>query len=296
MAEVAYVHTKGTHLEYVRSVDQVPANELGPGNALPLAPYPQYTGIGAYLFDGESTYDAFQFQIQKKASHGISFAATWTLSKAMDNCAYDHTSAVGCPWQIAQDPQEMWGVSQLDAANRVTGQAIYQLPQDVVKSLVSGRGKSVLNGLVGGWQVSPIFNGQGGVPFTPTTSGTNLSNSLAGTWLPNRIGSGILSSPSIHEWFNPAAFVAAPAYTFGNSGRDILRGPGFWDFDFALAKNFPLKFLGEGSFLQVRADSYDLFNHPDFSQPASSIGALGVGVITSALTSRIFQLGARIEF
>jgi hypothetical protein len=75
-----------------------------------------------------------------------------------------------------------------------------------------------------------------------------------------------------------------------------LRGPGFWDFDFGLAKKFPLKFLGEQAFLQVRADSYDVFNHPNFGPPASGIGALGVGVITSAFTNRAVELGAKIEF
>ena len=104
------------------------------------------------------------------------------------------------------------------------------------------------------------------------------------------------SKPFFLIQINPAAFVAPASYTFENSGRDILRGPGYWDFDFTLAKNFPLKFLEEGSFLQVRADSYDLFNHPDFYQPASAVGAIGVGTITSTHTSRSFQLGARIEF
>ena len=164
---------------------------------------------------------------------------------------------------------------------------------NVGKSLSGGR---VLNAVAGGWQVSGIFNAEGGVPFPVTMSGANLSGSLAGTWLPNRIGSGALSNPSIKQWFNPGVFVAPSPYTFGNTGRNVLRGPGFWDLDFGLAKSFRLKFLGEKAFLQVRGDAYDVFDHANFGQPASAIGALGVGVITSATTNRTVQLGARIEF
>ena len=294
LLEVAYVHTKGTHLEFPRDIDQVPASLLGPGNAQSRRPYPQYNGISAQLFDGESSYDSFQFSAQKKASHGLTFTATYTMSKTMDDCAFDHTTGTGCPWQNAYDAHATWSLSQLDVAQRVTGSFVYKLPGNVAKSMASG-GRFV-NALAGGWQVSGLLNVEGGVPFTVTQSGSNLSGSLAGTWLPNRIASGTLSDPSINMWFNPAAFVQPAAYTYGNAGRDILRGPGFWDFDFGLAKNFPLRFMGEHAVLQLRADSYDIFNHANFGQPASAIGAAGVGVITSATTNRAFQLGGKIEF
>jgi hypothetical protein len=222
------------------------------------------------------------------------------LSKAFDNCTYDHTNgAATCLYQITQDPQEMWGLSVGDVTHRVTGSVIYKVPDNVGKSLASGRSLGVLNAVAGGWQASAVLNVEGGVPFTVTTSGTNLSNSNpAGgtTWLPNRIGSGALPNPSISKWFDPTAFVAASPYTFGNSGRDILRGPGYGDVDFGLAKRFRLGFLGEQAFLQIRADSSDVLNHPNFGMPASAIGAGNVGTITSALTNRTLQFGARIVF
>ena len=294
LVEAVYVYTKGTHLEFPRDIDQVPGDLLGPGDAQLNRPYTQYQGISTNLYDGESSYNALQLSAQKKQSHGVSFTVNYALSKTMDDCAWDHNYGVGCPWQIASKPQATWSLSQMDVAQRFTGSFVYKLPENVGKSLTSGRG--VLNAVAGGWQVSGIFDAEGGVPFPVTMSGANLSGSLAGTWLPNRIGSGALSNPSIQQWFNPGVFVAPSPYTFGNTGRNVLRGPGFWDLDFGLAKSFRLKFLGEKAFLQVRGDAYDVFDHANFGQPASAIGALGVGVITRATTNRTVQLGARIEF
>ncbi len=294
MVEAAYVHTKGTHLQFPRDIDQVPQDLLGPGNAQLNRPYPQYNGISGKLFDGESSYDSLQLQAQKKASRGVTFTATYTLSKTMDNCAFDHTTGTGCPWQNAYDPQATWSLSQLDVAQRVTGSLVYKLPDNVGRSMASGG--SIVNAIAGGWQVSGVLNVEGGVPFTVTESGSNLSGSLAGTWMPNRIASGILSNPTINDWFDTSAFTEASPFTYGNAGRDILRGPGFWDFDFGLAKSFRLKFLGEHAYFQLRGDSYDVFNHPNFGQPDSAVGALGAGVITSATTNRGIQVGGKIEF
>jgi hypothetical protein len=290
MVQAAYIHTKGTHLEFPVDIDQVPENLLGPGNAQLRRPYPQYDGIGGTnSFDGESVYDALQLSAEKRASHGLTLMANYTVSKTLDNCSFDHTSGAGCTWQNAYDPAASYGLSQLDVPQSLASEAIYQLGT----FRHSTADWKALNDVVGGWQVSGVFTAESGIPFTPTTAGTNLSNSLAGTWLPNRIGNGTVSNPTINEWFNPAAFAAAAPYTYGNGGRDILFGPGFWDFDFALAKNFR---LGERANLQVRVDTYDLLNHPNFGLPNSSVGSASAGVITSATTNRLVQLGARLNF
>jgi hypothetical protein len=124
----------------------------------------------------------------------------------------------------------------------------------------------------------------------------NLSGSLGNKWYPNRLSNGSLSNASISEWFDTSAFVEPSPYTFGNSGRDVLLGPSYKDVDLALTKRFPIPKLGEGAGFEFRADATDLFNSPNFGEPNANIGTFGVGVISTANTSRQFQLGARLNF
>jgi hypothetical protein len=105
-----------------------------------------------------------------------------------------------------------------------------------------------------------------------------------------------LGNPTLNDWFNTSAFVIPAPYTFGNSGRGVLRGPGYKDLDFALAKDFRLSKLGEGAKFQIRADAFDVFNLSNFGQPNNAIGTSGAGVISTSATNRNIQLGARITF
>ena len=294
--EAAYLGTKGTHLVFPRDINQVPENELGPGNAQLLRPYPQFQAISADLADGSSIYHALQVSLKKTVSNGLTFTANYTLSKNIDNSSYDHTSGIGNIWQIAADPSASRALSQLDIPQRVSGGFVYDLPVGKGRLLLNHGG--VISAILGGWQTSGIFSAESGIPFTVTVSGTNLSNSLAGTWLPNRLANGSLPAGdrSLNDWFDLSAFQAPSPYTFGNSGRDILRGPGFWNFDFALAKNFPLAFISELSQLQFRADASNVFNHPNFNLPNANLGANGAGTITGATSPRNIQLGLKFIF
>src|SRR6202021_3485617 len=99
---------------------------------------------------------------------------------------------------------------------------------------------------------------------------------------------------SINEWFNPAAFATPAPGTFGTIRRDSLIGPNWRDLDLSLGKSFRLI---EGVKLEIRADSFDVLNHPNFSQPNASVGVgvAGGGQITSANTFRQMQLGGRFH-
>jgi hypothetical protein len=149
----------------------------------------------------------------------------------------------------------------------------------------------VLNALFGGWQVAGILTLRSGIPFTVTTSG-GITNA-GGSDRPNRIGDGTLSSDqrSIDRWFDLSAFKVQPQYTYGNSGRNILFGPGLTNIDFLLGKSFP---LGEKRRMQFRAESFNFSNTPGFGQPASNINGLGAGAITSTSNDpRRIQFGLK---
>jgi Carboxypeptidase regulatory-like domain len=297
--DVGYAWTRGVHLPWFANFDQVPENLLGPGNAALREPYPQYAGLNGNFYDGVSNYNALEITAKRKFANGLLFVANYTWSKAEDtetvsNWAGGDSGVV----QNSYNTMANYGLGNMDMPNIFNAQAIYQLPFGSGKRFVNRGG--ILNGVIGGWQLSGILWLHSGSPFTPIMGTANLSGSLQNDWYPNRVASGTLANPSVSEWFNTAAFVEPAPYTFGNSGRDVLLGPSYKDLDLSLSKSFPIRKLGEGGQFQIRADATDLLNNPNFAivNNASDveIGALGVGVITTANTYRQFQLGARLTF
>jgi hypothetical protein len=111
---------------------------------------------------------------------------------------------------------------------------------------------------------------------------------------PNVLGSPVLGNPTINEWFNTAAFALPAPYTYGNAGRDSLRGPGFWNMDFSLFRSFSLT---EHAHLQFRGEFFNIFNNVDFGNPSATLGNPNFGVITSTANSpRTIQFGAKLNF
>src|SRR5262249_17578154 len=143
----------------------------------------------------------------------------------------------------------------------------------------------------GGWQLNAIGTFLTGLPFTPTMQTNNL-NTGTGSQFPNRIASGELPSSqrSIDRWFDASAFVAPGQYIFGNSGRNILSGPGTKQIDLSVFKSFP--FL-ERRRLEFRGEAFNAFNTPQFNNPNASIGFSGVARITSAGTPTVYQRTSR---
>jgi len=290
-----YVWTRGVHILCTRDIDQVPLGLLGPGNAQPRRPYPQYTGITAHLDDGMSNYNSFQLTVKREFSEGFMFAANYTWSRSLDDGTISGFSNGPIDnVQNSYDREANYGLSTFDMRHIFNGYFAYELPFGRGRHFVNHTG--ILNGVIGGWQLSSLFYAHSGAPFMPIMGTANLSGSLAGSWYPNRIASGKLSNPTIQKWFDATAFVQPAPYTFGNSGRDILLGPGLKDLDASLTKGFPIRKLGEGGKLEFRADALDLFNHPNFGNPNVSIGTSGAGVISSSSTTRTIELGIHLSF
>lgn len=294
--DTTYVFTKGTHMNFGRDINQVPEASLSKGSS--ASPYPQFTSIDGALFDGYSNYHALQFRLNKRTSYGLSFLINYSLSKTMDTgTGSGHAQGVDV-WQNAYNVSENYGLSQLDTTNTLNGYATYEVP------VGAGRGfalHGVADKVLGGWRVTGVFQVHSGVPFTPTVGSADHSNSGANqcgcgfAWYPNVIGNPSVQNQSISQWFNPAAFATPAASTFGNAHRNMLRGPGWRNLDLSVGKTFHIY---ESSNLEIRADSFDVLNHPNFGQPSAGVGTGvgGAGVISSANTSRQMQLGGRFTF
>ncbi|HUY85945.1 MAG TPA: hypothetical protein VMU77_02425, partial [Acidimicrobiales bacterium] len=262
----------------------------------PYRPFPQFTGITLRSYGGWSNYNALQIQVKKNFSHGLWLESNYTWSHALDTNTQGGWSGPESNFQIAQDPAALYGNSLVDQRHAWNGSFIYQLPFGKGKYFLNKGG--ILNGFLGGWQVSNMWTVLTGEPFTPRWGGQNLDFSGSGTWFPNRVCSGAISNPTIQEWFNPGCFPSAAPGTYGNSGRNILYGPGYFNMDSSLAKSFAIPQLGEQGLLQIRVDATDVLNHPNFGFPNAGVtpAPTAAGTITSALSQRNLQLGARLVF
>jgi hypothetical protein len=292
LVDAAYVGNHDLHLPYARDMNQVPEALLGPGNAQLNRPYPQYAAITAYLNRDISNYTGFQLSFRKDFAHGLLFLANYTWAKAMDTMTVNAYHKAPATWQDAYDFRADYGPASTDIRHMLSGNFVYELPVGQGKRFIN-HGGHLLNGVLGGWRLSSMFQLDTGIPFTPTVGTANLSGALSGSWRPNRIGSGTVSHPTIAEWFNPSAFQDPTPYTYGDSGRNILYGPSWRDMDLSLAKAFK---IGERFRFQLRADAFDVFDVSNFGLPDAGIGDGSTGIIKTANTARNVQLGAKLEF
>jgi outer membrane receptor protein involved in Fe transport len=279
---VAYVGAKGTHIFVTENINQaIP----GPGPVVARRPYPNLgdgTAVGPW---GNSSYNSLQTTFERRLSAGLTLLAAWTYSHSIDNTSGTGSETVQNPYNLHFNR----GNSTFDLRHNFVVSWTYELPFGKGKPLLRSASRA-LDLIVGAWQFNGISTFQTGTPFTVTML-TNTLNSGGGVQYPNRIGSGKLDHRTIDQWFDPTAFVAPGNYTYGNSGRNILYGPGTKEVDASLFKNFPLG--GEGRRLQFRAEAFNLFNTPQFNNPNAQIGFAGVAKITSAGNPPLFQRTSR---
>jgi hypothetical protein len=287
--KLAYVGTKGTHLDNLRDIN---AGQLGLNGATTVTanrPYGNLPGTNTYVFAQiseletrqVSSYNALQVTAERRA-HGLSFLASYTYSHALDEGSGESASVTN-PYNLRYD----YGNADYNVPNRFVASANYQLPF---------KGRGLLGPLERGWQVNAIAQFFDGLPFS-VASGTALGDGLSprAQLLPG-FGNGSLpkGQRTLGKWFNTAAFAVPTAGTWGNSGRNILQGPGTKTVDFSLFKD---THLTESKVLQLRAEAFNLANTPQFNNPAATAGTAANGIISSAASESTFQRTERqIQF
>jgi hypothetical protein len=213
----------------------------------------------------------------------VRFATAWTWSHSLDTSSGESSNS---PIQNSRNIAIQRASSTFDIRQKVTVSGTFELP--------FGKGRHWLGGasgpaqwIAGGWQLNTIATLSTGLPFTPTMQTSNL-NTGTGSQFPDRIASGLLpgGQQSIERWFDASAFVGPAIYTFGNSGRNILYGPGTKQVDLSLFKRFVFK---ESRWMEFRAEAFNALNTPQFNNPNASIGFSGVARITSAGTPTVYQ-------
>ena len=264
----------------------------GPGNVAARRPIAGYGSITRTESSGTQSYNALQTRIERRFSHGMTFINAYTFQKILGTLVFGGDG--GGTYQNPRDLKSNKGPESFDTRHRETFSLVWELPVGEGHALMGGANK-IVNGMFGGWQLSAIQTVQSGRPYTPILS-TDNSNTGIGADRPNRIGNGNLphSERTVDKYFDTSAFALPAAFTFGNAGTGILYGPRLVNTDVSFQKGFK---LGEQRSLQVRAEFFNIANHPTFDLPNRTFGTPQFGQVTRALpTQRNIQIGARLRY
>ncbi|MGH9839100.1 MAG: carboxypeptidase regulatory-like domain-containing protein [Blastocatellia bacterium] len=257
-------------------------------------PFPQFSNVSLALpAFGVSNYHALALRAEKRFAGGFNLLSTYTWSKFL-NDTDEGGGALGDqqPYSNYYNRDADYGPSGNDIRHRFTLSTVYELPVGKRKRFLS---QHPARHLLGDWSIGVLALLQTGPPFTVTTQ-TNTTNAFsAGGLRANVTGNPALdgSERTLDRWFNTNAFSQPAPFTFGSSGRGILRGDGIVNFDLSALKNIR---IGEQKGFQFRLEMFNAFNHPDFGLPGSSLGGPGFGLVSSARSARTIQLGLRYAF
>lgn len=284
--EVAYLGNVGRRLWMDRNSN---APVPGPGPLNPNRPFFNRFGwtqsLNLHRAQGRSKYHSLQAKVEKSFSHGFLVLSSFTWAKGLDEGINGFQNIFNFHSNSGPSDQTRNLISMTSF--------LWELPFGPGKPLGSQL-KGVARHLVQGWAINGIVGLQSGMWFTPTYSDTSAYNSNCCTLRPDRIGSGKISDPSKDKWFDPSAFTRPPAYTYGNSGRNILTGPGWANSDLSLFKQFR---FAETANLELRWEAFNAFNRANLTNPNAAVNTATAGRITGILyTMRRMQIGARLSW
>jgi Carboxypeptidase regulatory-like domain/TonB dependent receptor-like, beta-barrel len=282
--DVAFVGNHTSHSQLISVPDNVPAP--GPGAIQARRQFQQWGQFSVGLTNGIANYDALQVKLEKRFAQGFQLLGSYTYSKCMDL-----GSNQSGPITVGMLHQN-YAVCDYNLPQNLTVSSVYELPFGKGRHYLNNV-HSAINAVLGGWEVAGILSTRSGLPFTPVISGDRANTGVGGQ-RPNRTGNGSLDNPTVSRWFNLDAFSIPALYTYGNSGRNILRADNLVTVDMTFRKNFVLR---ETRRLEFRMEAFNIANHPTFSAPNTTIGTAAAGTITSTLNSgRTLQGAVKLYF
>jgi len=264
------------------------------------------TGLIAGI--ANSSYNALEASLKKRFSHGVSFLASYTFSKTIDDASsFNMTGSASKPVagenDLAQNPFNLAaerGRSLFDSRHRLVLSYQWSLP-------FWRQPHGWYQQALGNWQVNGIATVMSGTPFTvfdsndvsvqggaPEISGfsANRPNLVPGQ-NPNS------GAQTPHAWLNASAFQRliqdpnSPVQQFGTAGRNIAQGPGYANWDFSAFKNIR---VAESKEFQFRAEFFNILNHTNFRLPDSDISSPTFNQILAARSPRLIQLALKFTF
>ncbi len=306
IATVSYVGSQSRHL-FIQPMYNAPLpNLMGPGPVAPRTPFPFFGQFPWDTNSGVASYNSLQVKVQKRFSQGLTFLASYTYSHCLSIQDEGQSGSIQNPYNWSADK----GNCDFNVPHIFVFSYAYQIPYG--RGMHWGSNASgAANAILGGWQISGITSAQSGLPFTATANATDVANinPSSETERANVTGAPLLPAgfkQTVQTWYSPAAFVTPALYTFGDVGRNTMRGPSSQTWDFALLKNFRLT---EALQLQFRSEFFNIFNNVNLAPPGggSSGGFSTLGgesrtavngstfmEITSAAASRQIQFSLKL--
>ncbi|MBI3694477.1 MAG: TonB-dependent receptor [Acidobacteria bacterium] len=286
---LSYIGSRDRDLNYNLSINK-PQPSLIPFTAA-RRPYQPFVGATFAQTNGKTNYDSLTFETKRNVGW-VTFDAHWTWSNNMSNLL---------DLENPYSPN-FWN-RDFTARHRVVFNTLWDLPFGRGKRFLSSAPGAV-NHVIGGWKLAWLGYLQTGQYFSPGFSGADPSNTNTSGGLPDRIANGNFSTGqrSLDRWFDVGAFARPPQGRFGNSGVNVLQGPGLNTQNLSISKRF---LLTERFHLDYMTMISNLFNHPNFDFPNSNISATGqTGVIVSQqgffsnekAGPRLIEMRLRLEF
>lgn len=298
-ADIDYIGNKGSNYGLLHLFGNQP--RPGVGDLRPRRPYPDFNIDLFTDSTGRSNYNSLQAKLTKSTSMGLTFLASYTFQKGLNN-GDGNEGFIGGGGQLASqndnNPEADYGRSYSDQRHRFVISYVWELPV--------GRGKRFLNQggpvqqIFGGWQISGVTSFASGFPIT-VFSDFDYSNTGTLSPRPDRTCSGGNGPKTLQQWFDTSCFstdalaaaLAKGAPRFGNSGRSLFDGPGSINWDLAALKNFAFTDRYQ---LEFRAEAYSVLNHPNPGFPNANFGDPNFGHIFSGTGARTMQFSLKLAF
>jgi len=298
--DLGYVGTRGTHLVSETDPNQpvnlssFPNPSAADQQAILAAcstgacprPYPYLSGFSYTQSAGSSIYHALQFKAERRFSRGLSLLASYTYSKSMDDASGPFSDSRNANFpQNSYDVAAERAVSDFNFPQRLSVAYLWAMP---FGSTVAKLDNPHWNYLIEGWQAGGVITAASGPPFTPFVSGgisgadeVQITGTNNDTDRPNVTASSFYPSKQTPQaWLNTGAFSVPANFTFGNAGRNVLRGPDLGSWDFSLLRNFR---LSESKSLQFRAEMFNVLNRANFDIPQRDVNSASFGQIFNTL-------------
>lgn len=314
LLQVGYVGSRSQNLEDTISINQPylasPTNPINGittntlANAVQRVPYIGFAPTGLSQRDdyGFATYHSLQASVVKRLGHGLQLQASYTFSKALtDVTGGGAFGSLGSYTNNVRNRQQMWGPADFDRRNRFVINYLYTSPNIHQGSGIAGK-------VLSAWDIAGVTTLQSGTPLTllDTRAGTIYGFSSQRAQLcPGVTYSDIPTSGNteqrLNKYFNTSAFCAPPVagngFDFGDAGRGIVTGPGQANWDASATKSFHVGGLSDQGIVQFRAEFFNAFNTPQFSNPGVNTQTATFGKITaSTVTPRLVQFALKYKF
>ncbi len=306
---LSYEGNHGSDMGVQVNLGQLPPNTIGYKAASQFLKYPYFGEVESEVNGGIQNYEAFTVEANKRLSGGLQFLASYTFAKNLtDAQGYNPSSfatEAGGAATYVNDLRLDYGNVAFTRRNRFLGTFLYQLPFGK-QGRVLKSANSLVDHIVGGWELAGFLLFQSGPFLTVTVPGADPS----GTGFPQITGNGradIVSGvplypahQSTYQWLNPAAFAIPPNNIgrFPTSPVGVATGPGTQSVSMSLMKSVPIR---ESMRFQVGAQAANLFNHPNYATPNTTLNTAAFGTISNVQSAegagpRVIQATARFTF